>query len=196
MNVKTARPSHLPGTFALADVIPERDQSGRGFVYVIEFGTGRLKIGQSYKPAHRVRSHVDTADFHGQIVTRFWLSPPHWTPGTTEAALLAFARHMGAPVAGREYFDGADFDFVVMHGCRLLGITPDIYRLVRPLVVETAAMLPDPYAELRKYLIYAATGPVPDQRALDMLDGDLRALFTREEAVEALELAGHRSTAA
>lgn len=185
-------------TFALADVIPVRATSGGGFVYVIEFSTGRVKIGQSSKPAARVRSHVDAAELHQQLTTRVWLSPEHATPGATERALLDFARRMGTQVAGvRECFDGVDFDFVVRHGCRLLGVTEkDICRLVRPLVVETPAMLPDPFAELRKHLLFAATGPVPDPRALDLLDCDLRTFLTRDEAVEALELAGHRSTAA
>lgn len=197
MNVETERPSQLPATFSLADVVPERAELGNGCVYVIEFSTGRVKIGQSDKPAKRVRSHVDIAEFHQQSATRVWLSPSHEMPGTTERALLAFARRMGTQVAGREYFDGVDFDFVVMHGCRFLGLTTrSIYRLVRPLVAETASTVADPFAELRKHLLFAATGPTPSRRSLELLDCDLRELYTRDEVVAALEAAGHTSTAA
>ncbi len=101
----TVRRPHMPPLR-----IHER-RKHEGYVYVVQFCTGRIKIGQTTVPFARLRDHATAAETFGRTLTRAWLSKPHVNYAESEEILLDRARRIGGPSAtGREYFDNVDFD--------------------------------------------------------------------------------------
>jgi len=80
----------------------------QGFVYVVEFTSGVIKVGKTADPAQRIANHTHLARVHGGDVRRSWISEEHYFCGRTERELIEYCTRVGELVAGREYFR-ADF---------------------------------------------------------------------------------------
>ncbi|MDG9701726.1 hypothetical protein [Streptomyces sp. DH37] len=83
------------------------------YVYVLEFSSGTVKVGQTGDPAKRVKEHENAAMAHGISVARSWVSTPHVEFEDNEAALIAFCSERWPTTAGREAFESGDFAEVV-----------------------------------------------------------------------------------
>lgn len=82
-------------------------------VYVIEFTSGTLKVGQTGSPKNRLKEHEKGAEAHGYAVARSWFSDAHVQYDENEAALIAFCGARWSRTSGREFFLSGDFDLVV-----------------------------------------------------------------------------------
>jgi hypothetical protein len=83
------------------------------YIYVIEFTTGVVKVGQASHKEQRVADHTRTAQKHGTAVARSWVSAEHQEYAQNETALIAFCAERWPLAGGREYFANADYDEVV-----------------------------------------------------------------------------------
>jgi hypothetical protein len=80
-------------------------------VYVIQFSTGGVKVGQSRSPDRRIEAHRDGGRAYGTEVTATWVSPKHQNVDENERELIAFCRQHWSRVRA-EYFPAADFELV------------------------------------------------------------------------------------
>ncbi len=85
-----------------------------GYVYVIQFSTGGVKVGQSRNPERRIADHRDGARAYGSEVVATWISPEHQNVAENERKLIAFCRQHWSRVRA-EYFPAADFGLVAEH---------------------------------------------------------------------------------
>ncbi|MET7795691.1 hypothetical protein [Streptomyces decoyicus] len=86
-----------------------------GYVYVVGFQSGLVKVGMSGKPKIRLSKYVKDGIIHGNPVTQTWLSPPHMQHVANESRLIKYCASRGLLATGRErgeYFTGLDFDTV------------------------------------------------------------------------------------
>lgn len=95
------------------NALPEHRRSNGydGYVYVLEFSTGIVKIGKTRNPRARIATHVEDAKKFGATVDQLWLSEWHENYSDNEQALLrAFG---GDSVAhGNEYLRVSFLDAV------------------------------------------------------------------------------------
>lgn len=90
------------------------DVQGRHqFVYVLQFSSGTVKVGQTKSPESRLSQHAEEARRHGCTVVQSWVSPPHVGHGANEKALIKFCATRWAKATGSEYFAGASFEQTV-----------------------------------------------------------------------------------
>lgn len=98
-----------------------------GYVYVIAFDNGTVKVGCTQKVANRLGAHKRDGRKFGIAIADSWVSPLHveWEPN--EDALKSItARHGGTPAwTGAEYFTGADYALVVDAATQLPFTSPD-----------------------------------------------------------------------
>ncbi len=88
-------------------------------IYVIQFSSGILKVGQTRNLDRRLTDHEVGARNHGHEVLQAWTSGAlaHWK--SSEQALIELCEaKFGPPIRGREYFAGSDFDAVVVHATK------------------------------------------------------------------------------
>ncbi len=83
-----------------------------GFIYVIRFDTGSIKVGMTNDPKRRLLEHRRHAAAYGVVITAHWVSPSHLNYIDNEAELLGVCREYETPTK-KEYFHGLDFDSVV-----------------------------------------------------------------------------------
>lgn len=87
-----------------------------GFVYVVQFSTGLLKVGQSSNVVTRLKQHRDAARRQHQEIAESWSSPRHTTFSENEDRLISFCLKQYGPAAhGKETFDRANFAEVVAY---------------------------------------------------------------------------------
>jgi hypothetical protein len=92
----------------------------QGYVYVVEFSSGTIKVGKSANVGQRLRQHAKDALNHGITIVRSWQSPAHTTWSENEQALIAFCwEQFGHPVSGDEYFTDADFPVIAQYASEL-----------------------------------------------------------------------------
>jgi hypothetical protein len=82
-----------------------------GHVYVIQFSTGGVKVGQSRNPEGRIAAHREGARAYGTEVVQTWISVKHQNVEANERRLIAFCRQHWSRVRA-EYFPMADFGLV------------------------------------------------------------------------------------
>ncbi len=85
---------------------------GEGYVYVIRFDTGVVKVGQTLNPGNRLPDHRADAAAFGVTVTDFWISPSHINFRDNETRLI----NACVQVSRRsrvEYFHNLAFDQAV-----------------------------------------------------------------------------------
>jgi len=76
------------------NTLPEHRRSNGydGYVYVLEFSTGIVKIGKTRNPRARIATHVEDAKKFGATVDQLWLSEWHENYSDNERALLPLAK--------------------------------------------------------------------------------------------------------
>jgi hypothetical protein len=83
-----------------------------GYIYVLRFTSGTLKVGHTTRPRVRVTQHKSAARVHGASIDRLWISPPHANYRDNEDRLVALCGREWVPI-NDEYFAGGDFDVAV-----------------------------------------------------------------------------------
>lgn len=91
-----------------ADDLPARSDAG-GYIYIIEFSNGTVKVGSTTNPPERFATHRQHAEAFNIGVANHWISEEHPQYRKTEKALIALAEAMGGARARREYFHGISF---------------------------------------------------------------------------------------
>lgn len=91
-----------------------------GYLYVIRFSTGVVKVGRTNDPSRRVPEHQRDAWTYNVVITDAWISEPHADYLSNEVRLIAFATSRGSR-ARREYFHGADFERLAEFARDLIG---------------------------------------------------------------------------
>lgn len=93
---------------------------GHGYLYVIRFNTGAIKVGQTDSPQQRMPTHRRHAWAFGTVMTDLWISPAHAGFIRNETRLISFMESASALRVRREYFHGADFDTAVAFAASLV----------------------------------------------------------------------------
>lgn len=75
-----------------------------GYIYVVAFGSGVVKVGKAITPKGRLAAHARLAATHGDSVQSVWVSRRLCGYGEAERALITLCGRSGRLVAGREYF--------------------------------------------------------------------------------------------
>lgn len=91
---------------------------GEGFVYVIRFNTGAIKVGQTVEPQVRLNKHRRDAEVYKVHIVDYWISPQHANYLTNETLLIERCHQVGIGVK-KEYFHGMDFADAVQIAGRL-----------------------------------------------------------------------------
>ena len=82
-----------------------------GYVYVLAFDNGTIKVGRTQNAARRLGSHKSSARSFGLTITDEWVSPLHVDGRQTKRP----SRQSRLSLAGRrppEYFSGASYHAV------------------------------------------------------------------------------------
>jgi hypothetical protein len=82
-----------------------------GFVYIVQFSTGVVKVGQTIRPQVRLAKHRRDAAALNVAVIDVWVSSPHRNYLANEKKLIGFCARTGRQVK-REYFRGTDLTSV------------------------------------------------------------------------------------
>jgi hypothetical protein len=85
------------------------------YIYVIEFASRTVKVGQTKDAPKRLADHVKSATIHRDRVVRSWFSEPHLGYQENERALIDYCARKWTLVTGHEFFLEADFDDVVAY---------------------------------------------------------------------------------
>jgi hypothetical protein len=90
-----------------------RNADGHGYLYVLQFSTGLLKVGCTRNPYTRMSNYRTTLTPFDITINECWVSRPH--PGylATELDLIAAASEMASDSRQSEYFLGVDFGRLV-----------------------------------------------------------------------------------
>lgn len=83
-----------------------------GFIYVVEFTSGVVKVGKTTHPDSRLATHAKFARIHGGDIRQSWISEQHHGFSKTERILIEFCQQRGVPIFGKEYFGGVSFNHV------------------------------------------------------------------------------------
>lgn len=95
-----------------------------GFIYVVKFSDGVLKVGRAIDADHRLRTHESNARFHGRQVKSVWQSPRHVEWMQNEARLIQWcAERPGTRRVSTERFVGIPFTDAVAYA-KSLQCTP------------------------------------------------------------------------
>ena len=90
-------------TIDLASIPEHKRSPGEdGYVYVLEFSTGIVKVGKTRNPRARIATHVDDARKFGATVDQLWLSEWHENYSENERLLL-HVLGAGSVEHGNEY---------------------------------------------------------------------------------------------
>jgi hypothetical protein len=90
-----------------------------GYVYVVAFSHGTVKVGQTANIGSRISTHKCNARSFGVTVTDWWASPVHAEWQQNEEALKVIARNLGGTPTSPEYFTGVDFAALVNEAGKL-----------------------------------------------------------------------------
>lgn len=85
---------------------------GEGFLYVIAFTTGTVKVGQTEDPQQRLNTHQAEAAAFGVGATAYWISPAHSNFITNETLLIEQCRTVSRR-SRREYFHEVGYERAV-----------------------------------------------------------------------------------
>lgn len=75
-----------------------------GYIYVVEFASGIVKVGRAKAPDDRAAYHALLARVHGGEIRSTWVSRRLVAYGDAERDLIRLCARRGDLVAGREYF--------------------------------------------------------------------------------------------
>lgn len=80
-----------------------------GYIYVIEFCSGIIKVGKATNPRSRIGMHASDAIRMGRQITRSWISSVHENYHDNELLLITYGNRRGTVTAGLEYFTGISY---------------------------------------------------------------------------------------
>ena len=123
--------------------LPGQAAGDGGYIYVLCYDDGLVKVGRTRDARSRVTGHATTGKVFGRQLADWWVSPPHDGWRENEKALIGFAADLGAPVAA-EYFPGIGFDDIVARAKTLTFPPPD------PAAAKAASRQEPP--ELRQFI--------------------------------------------
>lgn len=83
-----------------------------GYIYVIKFDTGAIKVGRTSRPSKRISEHDRACRPFGVEIEDVWISQPHDGYMNSERILIAACSKIVTPIK-KEYFRGVDFAVVV-----------------------------------------------------------------------------------
>ena len=132
--------------------------SGDGFVYVLRFSDGDVKVGLTRDLRKRMQDLSREAAYRSSRIEARWFSPRHPAFRATEATLLAYAAARYARARGREYFANADFDDLVVQAEALLSGME---------IPGPPAADPDPWRELKASLTLMTPEEIADFANVD-----------------------------
>lgn len=92
-------------------VSPPAATTDHGYIYVIEFSTGVVKVGRSINPTQRLATHARVARVHGVDIRQSWISERHHGCRETERKLIEFCRRRGTQIDD-EHFRNIAFEEV------------------------------------------------------------------------------------
>ena len=102
-----------------------------GYVYVLAFDNGTVKVGRTQNTSQRLSAHKSEAGKFGVTLTDHWVSPPHTEWMRNEDKLKAIAAGLGGTVHRREYFRGVDYA-EVLAAAEQLTFTPPAEEVAAP----------------------------------------------------------------
>jgi len=85
---------------------------GLGYIYVVGYTSGLIKVGQSRTPRKRLRAHRSHGAVFGVDVVDAWVSPPHRNYTQNEVRLIKFCQRKGKATSN-EYFRDVGFAVAV-----------------------------------------------------------------------------------
>jgi hypothetical protein len=85
---------------------------GEGYVYVIEFSTGTVKVGQTVNPKQRIQTHLGEAAVFGAYIADFWISPAHMNYLDNETRLINACQRVSHR-SRLEYFHAVGYERAV-----------------------------------------------------------------------------------
>ena len=80
-----------------------------GYVYVIAFSNGTVKVGKTQNTVQRLYAHKSDARKFGLTITDEWVSPLHAEWHSNELKLKYIAASLAGVPMGREYFSNVGF---------------------------------------------------------------------------------------
>ncbi|MEU4410734.1 hypothetical protein AB0F88_40040 [Streptosporangium sp. NPDC023963] len=89
---------------------PQRKNAG--FVYIVEFSDGWIKVGHALDARRRLASYPKEAHLRNARVSRAYISKPHKDRWSNEAKMIDFCARNARPT-GREYFQGISYERVL-----------------------------------------------------------------------------------
>lgn len=102
-------PDNEISTYSREGVTLPRMRFG-GYVYVIEFSTGLVKVGKTSDPAKRLETHRGNGAAFGADITRYWVSAAHDNFDSNETLLIQAMRDLGGTSNRAEYFTGVSME--------------------------------------------------------------------------------------
>ena len=90
-----------------------------GYVYVLAFDDGAVKVGRTQNSQQRLKTHRSRARRYGRTVTDSWTSPLHLEWEMNEDTLKVIAAKCGGTPRSPEFFTGADYAAIVIKADRL-----------------------------------------------------------------------------
>lgn len=155
-----------------------------GFVYVIQFTDGWIKVGSSASVRRRMNDHAKDAALRGARIERVFVSSPHDGWRTNETALVEHCNRSASAVHGREYFRGLSFRKAVQ---KLEGLPQELRTVEEIEAMEQAAN--DGFTEL--CVAFGRVGALVPQRQEP--DADLAALLAMHRRIGRLEAESDRA---
>lgn len=98
---------------------------GEGFIYVVMFSTGTVKVGCTTDPANRILTHYSKALAYGVTTYAYWVSPSHVNYRENEAELINFCSHVSWR-SRNEYFHEVTYNRAVIYAHGLPFHTSDL----------------------------------------------------------------------
>jgi hypothetical protein len=89
----------------LSWAVPFGDDHG-GFVYIVSFSDGTVKVGKTLSPARRLATHASNARRFGLMVDREWSSIRHEGHSESESLMIQCLAAYYPRRGTSEYFDG------------------------------------------------------------------------------------------
>jgi hypothetical protein len=133
-----------------------------GYIYVIAFDNGTVKVGRTGDKKVRLNAHKSDARRYGLTVTNSWVSPLHTEWHANEDALKKIAAGLGGTPLKAEYFSGVSFAAVADQAAGLTFTPPPASE-----AATVAATVPAP-ATLPSRIEYAVDTDIWE--ILDMLN--------------------------
>jgi DNA-binding CsgD family transcriptional regulator len=92
----------------------------QGYIYVLEFSLGVVKVGKTNSPRLRMKNHQRDVGRFGGAIARAWLSSAHHAYALSESQLIRATAVLGTQlVESTEYFQDCSFDEVVHAAARI-----------------------------------------------------------------------------